>query len=251
MCGNCSHKYEHRNYVPTAHFSTYTNLSRPSSGNHAEVEADPCCIIPVLHMVHPVVHNPIHLHLLDSPHPHDSKCSGNTQVSSSFLSLNKMRQRKCVVTAVFPNSRLTKGMTPERFCLEKRTLQVLQCNYNALMRWVLWSGEVILITIVVFGLCGSVWAEGFRAVRIFLVAMFSLGLLTTFWKGLGQVYETSGEVLNKWKRIERPPLRVRKFLLATRPVRVEIGSYFYADGSMVLTLLGVITENTFTVLLAT
>ena len=139
-------------------------------------------------------------------------------------------------------------MTPERFCVEKRTLQVLQCNYNALMRWSLWTGEMILITIVVFGLCGSVWAEGFQAVRLFVVAIFSLGLLVTFWKGLGAVYETSVEVLALWKHQKRP--YVRKFLRATRPVRVEIGSYFYADGSMVLTLLAIITENTFNVLLA-
>ena len=52
-------------------------------------------------------------------------------------------------------------MSPEKFCIEKRALQLLQCNYNALMRWVLWTAEVILITIVVFGLCGSVWAEGY------------------------------------------------------------------------------------------
>ena len=141
-------------------------------------------------------------------------------------------------------------MTAEQFCMEKRTLQVLQSNYNDLMRWVLWTGEVILITIVVFGLCGSVWAEGVRAVRIFLVAIFSLGLLTTFWKGLGAVYENSGEVLIKWKHKERIPLHVRKFLRSTRQVRVEIGGYFYADGTMVLTLLDIITSNTFNVLLA-
>ena len=141
-------------------------------------------------------------------------------------------------------------MTAECFCIEKRTLQVLQSNYNDLMRWVLWSGEVILVTIVVFGLCGSVWADDVRAVRLFLVAIFSLGLLTTFWKGLGVVNENSGEVLALWKKQSRLPLHFRTFLLSTRPVRVEIGSYFYADRTMVLTLLDIITTNTFNVLLA-
>ena len=142
-------------------------------------------------------------------------------------------------------------MTPERFCFEKRILEVLQCNFNDLMRWVWWSIKVILISIVVFGLCGCVWAEGFPRVRLFVVAMFSLGLLTSFWKGLGAVYETCVDVLAKWKQQERSPQYVRKFLRATRPDRVQIGSYFYADGSMVLTLLGIVTENTCNVLLAT
>ena len=141
-------------------------------------------------------------------------------------------------------------MTSETFCKEKRALQVLQSNFNDLMSWVLWSGEVILITFVVFGFCGSVWSEGLHAVKLFLTAIFSLGILTTFWKGLGAVYENSNEVLDKWRHQERLPLHVRKFIRATRPVRVQIGGYFYADSSMVLTILDVITNNTFNILLA-
>ena len=144
---------------------------------------------------------------------------------------------------------MTDSMTQERFSIEKRILEVLKCNLNDLMRWVWWSSEVILISIVVFGLCGCVWAEGFPRVRLFVVAMFSLGLLTSFWKGLGAVYETSVDVLAKWKEQGTPSVYVRKFLRATRPDRVQIGRYFYADGSMVLTLLGIVTENTFNVLL--
>ena len=145
---------------------------------------------------------------------------------------------------------MTGRMTPERFCTETRALQVLQCNYNALMRWVLWTGEVILITIVVFGLCGSLWAEGYQRLRLLVVAIFSLGLLTTFWSGFGSVYENSSDVLAQWRQRGRLPLHARQFLRATRPVRVEIGSYFYVDRAMVLTILGIVTENTFNVLLA-
>ena len=139
-------------------------------------------------------------------------------------------------------------MTAGRFCREKRTLQVLQCNYNDLMRWYLCTLEVFVITSAVFGICGSVWAEGAVAVRIFLVAMLCLYVLVTVWKGLGDVYENSVEVLARWRY--HHGVHFRKFLRSTRPVRVEIGSYFYADRTLVLTLLNIIAVNTFNVLLA-
>ena len=147
-------------------------------------------------------------------------------------------------------NRLTDRMKSGRFCREKRTLQVLQSNYNDVMRWCLWAVEVILTTMVVFGVCGSVWTEGAGAIRIFLVAMLSFYVLVTVWKGLGDVYQNSVEVLATWSQQEGNSLLLRKFIRSTRPVRVEIGSYFYADRSMVLTLLDIITQNTFSLLLA-
>ena len=65
------------------------------------------------------------------------------------------------------------------------------------------------------------------------------------------MHENSVEVLAKWKKKTRLELHVRKFLRSTRPLRVEIGGYFYADRSMVLTILDIITANTFNMLLAT
>ena len=47
--------------------------------------------------------------------------------------------------------------------MEKRTLHVLQCNYNALMNWVLWALEVILVTVVV--VFASVEASGLKVIR--------------------------------------------------------------------------------------
>ena len=134
--------------------------------------------------------------------------------------------------------------------MEERTLRALQCNYNALLRWLVWGAEVILVTVCVFGFTGSVWAEGFQAVRIFLVAVFGLGLLVTVWSGLGTVYESSAEVLAKWRQKQGLPLYVRKFLCGRRPIRVEVGNYFYVDGGMTLTLFGIVAETTFSVLVA-
>ena len=108
-----------------------------------------------------------------------------------------------------------------------------------------------LITVVVFGLCGSVRTEGTSAVRAFLVTILCFAVLTIVWKGLGTVNENSVEVLAKWKKKERLPPHVRKFIRSTRPIRVEIGGYFYADRCMVLTLLDIITQNKLNVLLAT
>ena len=119
------------------------------------------------------------------------------------------------------------------------------------MRWLLWADEVILLIICVFGLCGSVRADGSQALRMFLVTFLCLTILGTMWTGMGAVYETSMKVLWKWRRTTVLPSHARKFLRSTRPIRVLIGDYFYVDGTMMLTLLSIITQNTFTLLLAT
>ena len=150
----------------------------------------------------------------------------------------------------FYETSISKRTMSGRFCIDIRKLEVLQCNFNALMRWLLWVDEVILVVICVFGLCGSVWTEGSQALRIFLVSVFSLSILATIWTGMGAVYETSVKALWKWRRTTGLPVHLRKFIRSTRPIRVLIGDYFYADGAMMLTLLSIITENTFNLLLA-
>ena len=146
--------------------------------------------------------------------------------------------------------KLTERMSPGRFRREHRTLELLQCNVNNVFRWLAWEIEVVLVTTVVFGLCGSVWSEGFRSLRMFIMSSFTLSFLVIIWTGMGTLYESSVEVLGLWKAQTDLPPHIRKFLRSTKPIRVEIGSYFYADGPLVFTLLGIITENTLSVLLA-
>lgn len=101
-----------------------------------------------------------------------------------------------------------------------------------------------------FGLCGTVWAdEGPQALRMFLVTAFCIAVLATIWTGMGAVYEMSKEVLWKWQRMTGLAKHTRKFIRSTLPIRVLIGDYFYVDRAMFITLLSIITENTFTLLL--
>ena len=141
-------------------------------------------------------------------------------------------------------------MVPERFCVEKRKMQVLQNNYNELLGHLLWRLEVTIITVCVVGLCGTVWTEGFQALRRFVVSAFCITFLATIWTGLGAVYETSAEILFTWRHPDGVALHARKFIVSMRPIRFQIGDYFYVDGTMTLTLLGIIAEYTFSVLLA-
>ena len=85
--------------------------------------------------------------------------------------------------------------------------------------------------------CGPL-AKGFVLPRI--IAEFSAVCLATCWNAFRDVHEASVNVLVKRKRREGLSLPARKYLRATRSVRVEIGSYFYLDHAMVLTILVII-----------
>lgn len=137
---------------------------------------------------------------------------------------------------------------PENYVHETRKLEVLQCEFNAIASWMLWGVEVVLVATSIFSLCGAIWIEGIRALHIFIVAMAAMAILLTLWNSLAQIYDTAVNVVKQFKQravnFGRTVPWLPKYLRSTRPIRVKIGNFFYIDRMLILTLLGIITENT-------
>ena len=105
------------------------------------------------------------------------------------------------------------------------------------MHWFLWADEGILLIIWVFGLCASGRFTGIENV---------LGDLRTS-------YNTGNNVVGNGRCVrdvnEGPVEVTQNGRTSITWLKVHL-DYFYVDGAMILTLLAIITQNTFDLLLA-
>ena len=81
-----------------------------------------------------------------------------------------------------------------------------------------------------------------------LIGTVALSILVSIWKKLGELHEASFLTLSAWRRMKSAPW-FRKFLRSTPALRVQVGRFFYVDKMMILTLLGIIIQNTSNLLL--
>ena len=147
--------------------------------------------------------------------------------------------------------RLTAQYTPEQFAVETRKLQILQSEFNALLKWALWGMQISFICTVVFATCGSMWNdEGARKIHLALSATGLSWVMTMIYTRMASIYDNSARNLKQWQRCRTQRTWITRFLRSTPPIRVLIGAYFYADKELVLTSLGIMAQHSVTLLVS-
>lgn len=136
------------------------------------------------------------------------------------------------------------------FYEEYRRLQIMQLYTNKLWSTTNILYEIIFITGAVLGFYGSVRLKGARALQQICVGIFYFSTLIHLWKNMSEVYETSVELLHGWKDMVKDKW-FRRFLQSTRPARMNIGSFYYADREIILTVTQIIMNNTCTLIMST
>ena len=87
--------------------------------------------------------------------------------------------------------------------------------------------------------------------HVFIVAMLSLIMFRYIWTKFGEVYEQSvTKILGPVNQLQQRSLTVKPFVRTMRPVNGKVGNFFFVDRMMMLTVLGIILENTASLLLA-
>ena len=112
-------------------------------------------------------------------------------------------------------------------------------------------GELVQVCIVILSSYAGMRSSGVTSLRSFTVAL-ALGWVGHQWLGmLADVFETSEGTLKAWRagRGDRQDPVFRRFMKAVRPMRVNVG-FFFADRMLVLTVGGVILQNTATLLIS-
>ena len=81
--------------------------------------------------------------------------------------------------------------------------------------------------------------------------MLSFIIYRYIWSKFGEVYEQSvTKILGQVNQLQQRSLTMKPFVRAMRPVKMKEGNFFFADRMMMLTVLGIILENTASLLLA-
>ncbi|CAG7784778.1 unnamed protein product, partial [Allacma fusca] len=135
------------------------------------------------------------------------------------------------------------------FASEYLRLQRLQGFYNYLWANVNIWYEVGLIMGCMLGNFGAVRYDSVRAVQQAFAGVILAYHLLHIWGKMGALNETSKCVLSTWE-CQKSDIWFRRFLAAAKPIRVELGSFFYADRGIKLTILATILENTMTLLIS-
>ena len=143
-----------------------------------------------------------------------------------------------------------KQCSPEKFAADTRKLQILVGEFNALLKWALWGFLIVLMCTAIFAICGAVWDDGGRKMHMTSIAVFMTVLINIIYTKLASLFEVSEAVLTGWRRGNALRPWFPRFLRSTPPLRVLIGSYFYADKELVLTTMGIIADNSVTLLVS-
>lgn len=136
------------------------------------------------------------------------------------------------------------------FMREARRIELLLNEYGQMFGRSIFYGEVVQVFIVIFSSYASVRSSGVSSLRSLTVAV-ALSWVGQQWLGkLADVYEGSRITLESWKDAGNLHDRLfRRFLKATKPMRVNVGGFFYADRMLVLTVGGIMLQNTASLLI--
>ena len=135
-----------------------------------------------------------------------------------------------------------------RFVNNFRALAVLQTGFAGIYsHWVSVS-ELLGIILIILNIYQAVVTGSFRAL------MMALGIgvaFSGFLKQLAQPYEASREALLSWEReLHRVPKWGKAFHRSCRPIAVPVGTFFFVDKGLTLTVLSIVVNNSASLVLA-
>ena len=132
--------------------------------------------------------------------------------------------------------------------METRKLQNLHSFFNYPARTLLWAIQVLGVYLCIYSIFTAVRVDGFRKIHITIIAFSALLLINYVYLLLGEIYETSVGTLESWNHVKVIPW-FRRFRRSTKPIAIELGHFYYADKPMLITMLAIIFENTFNLLM--
>ena len=128
----------------------------------------------------------------------------------------------------------------ERAAKMNRKLAVLMENFNGTFSIWVYLVEVMVIVAAVMNASIAIL---FQSARSALITAAALTVLLTVFGSLGNVHAGSRNLLVACRNM-RDNAWLTRHSIATRELRVKVGLFFYADRSLVLTILSIILNNT-------
>ena len=129
----------------------------------------------------------------------------------------------------------------KQFARDYRSLSIMQAHFAGLFRHYISILQTAAIFCVVTNTYQAVVRENFRSLLLALAVFFGE---IQFIHATAQVHHTSTSVLHRWRQMQRRdvPHWFPKFLKSCRKVSVPVGSFFYIDRGLLLTVLSIVTN---------
>ena len=136
-----------------------------------------------------------------------------------------------------------------QFARNYRAIAVVQAHYAGLYRHYIAIIQTASVFAVVYNTYQAVTGDSVRALLVALAVIFGH---MQFIDATAQVYDSSADVLNRWRCVDRGdvPLWFPRYLRPCRKVYVPVGSFFYIDRGLVLTVLSIINNASSSLILA-
>ena len=136
-----------------------------------------------------------------------------------------------------------------RYARQHRALDVLQAHFSQLYSTYMLGLEMFAITTAVLNLYMAVEFHSFRPL------IMAIGSSATYWWGMmefAEVHETSRGMMEAWRRSEhvQDDVWFRKFIHSCKPIRIPLGSFFYIDRGVILTIMSIIISSSASLILA-
>ena len=137
----------------------------------------------------------------------------------------------------------------KQFSKKYRSLTVLQAHFAVLFRHYVSILQTASIFCVVTNTYQAVVGGSVRSLLLALTVFFGH---MQFLEATARVHHTSADVLLEWRRVHRRklPLWFPRFLRSCRHVSIPVGSFFYIDRGLVLTILSIVTNASASLILA-
>jgi len=139
------------------------------------------------------------------------------------------------------NSRELLDMSTQRFIsTQGRSISVLLQYFNGDFGFYTLTMEIIVIIAVVVNFTLAVTEQSLRG---FVIASLAVPIVLFTYGNYGAVFDSAKDTLTSWKTTTRGGWFF-KYCRSWRPLRINIGSFYYADRALALTILSIFLNYT-------
>ncbi|CAG7676108.1 unnamed protein product [Allacma fusca] len=125
-------------------------------------------------------------------------------------------------------------------------LSILQSIFNA--SYSFWAlGAQTFLT--VFCISNIFQAGALHNIRGIIAGLIQVILIKVIFKHLATIYESSAQTVQSWEKTSGT-LFFKKFTRACQPFRVVVGSFYFADYTLILTMIAIISTNSASMIVA-
>ena len=127
---------------------------------------------------------------------------------------------------------------------------LLVLNLDSEYRWLMFSLEIILIMIITVCFFASIRiSDGLLATRLCVVAVVSTVVTLGIFSAMAEVHADFQNMATSWKCLPMRDAWFRRYMKCVKPIGLKVGSYFVADKGLVMTIAGIIVDNTVSLLM--